>query len=222
MGQIKVLIGHGHPIVSKGLSRLLADEEDIEVVAATIDGKEAVRMARELKPDVAVIDIAMNGLNGIEAAKQIKKDSPSTAILMLSQYKYGTNVLPSLRAGALGYMLETCPLNELISAIHSVHSGDEVFAPKAAADILHRLAEQQDDMIKVSEDLHPRELEILRLITQGMSNKDIASNLNLSERTVTTHLANTFRKLGVSSRTQAVVLAFKKGWISFGDLSETN
>lgn len=219
MGQIEVLVGHRHPVFGEGLSRLLADEEDIEVVATAIDGEQAVTMAKELRPDVAIIDMAMPKLNGIEVAKQIKTSCPSTAILMLSEYKYGTNVIPSLRAGALGYLLESCPLSELVSAIHSVHRGEEVFAPKAAADILHRLATRRDDEIKVSNDLRPRELQILELVTTGMSNRRVADELTISERTVSTHLANIFKKLGVSSRTEAVMSALKKGLITFDDLS---
>ena len=218
MDKIRVLVGHGHPVFSEGLSRLLRDEKDIEVVATAMDGEEAVRMTKELKPDVALIDIAMPKLNGIEVAKQIKTYCPTTAILMLSKYEYGANMLPSLRAGALGYLLETCPLSELVSAIHSVHAGEEVFAPKAAADVLHRLAAQRGENVH-PEDLHPRELEVLRLVTKGMSNKDIGRELTISERTVSTHLANIFRKLEVGSRTGAAACALKKGWIAFDDLA---
>ena len=218
MGKIKVLIGHAHPVISEGLSRILAEEEDIEVVATTTDGEEAAIMAKELRPDVAVIDIVMPKLNGIQVAKQIKTDSPTTAILMLSEYRYGTNVLPSLRAGALGYMLENCPLSELISAIHLVHAGERVFAPKAAADILYRLSTRYDTEGRLPDILHDRELEILKLVTKGLHNKDIANELGISERTVQTHLINIFRKLGVSSRTEAVVDVLRKGWISLDEM----
>lgn len=218
MGQIKVLVGHRNPVFSEGLSRLLADEEDIEVVAIATNGEETVRKAKEVRPDVVIIDIDMTKLNGIEAAKQIKKHCPATAILMLSEYHYGTNVLPSLRAGALGYLLESCPLGDLISAIHSVHAGEEVFAPKAAADVLHRLAARQDEESEIFEGLHSRELEILKLVCKGMPNRDIANELTLSERTVSTHLVNIFRKLRVSSRTEAVVQALKKGLVNLNDL----
>ena len=219
MKQIRILIGHGHPVFGEGLSRLLADETDIQVVATATDGEKVVMMAKELKPDVAIIDIAIPKLNGIEAARQIKSCSPATAILMLSEYHYGTNVLPALRAGALGYMLESCPLSELISAIHSVHVGDEVFAPKPAADILHHLATRSDVQIKLDEDLHTRELEILKLVSKGMPNKSIADELGLSERTVAAHLVNIFRKLGVSTRTEAVMHVLKKGLITLEDIA---
>lgn len=219
MGQIRVLVGHRHPVFGEGLSRLLADEEDIEVVATATDGEEVTKKAKELRPDVVIIDIDMTKLNGIEAAKQIKKDCPATAILILSEYHFGTNVLPSLRAGALGYLLEGCPLSDLISAIHSVHAGEEVFTPKAAADVLHRLAARQGEEFEIFESLHSRELEILKLVCKGMHNRDIANDLTISERTVSTHLVNIFRKLDVSSRTEAVVQAFKKGLITLNDMS---
>lgn len=218
MGQIKVLIGHGNPVFCEGLGRLLADEEDIDVLATAKDGEETVRKAKELRPDVVIIDIDMPKISGIEAVKQIKIVSPATAILMLSEYHYGTKMLPSLRAGALGYLLETSPLNELISAIHSVHQGEEVFAPKAAADILRRLVTRHNNTI-VSEDLRSREIEVLKLVAKGVPNRIIAEELTISERTVSTHLANIFRKLGVSSRTEAAVCALRKGLLNLDDLA---
>ena len=126
-------------------------------------------------------------------------------------------MVPSLRAGALGYLLETCSLDELVSAIHSVYDGEEVFTPKAAADALHHLVDKYDE-IGYPGDLHPRELEVLKLVSNGLSNRHIANELNISERTVSTHLANIFSKLGVSSRTGAAACALKKGLITFDDL----
>lgn len=217
--KIKLLVADKHPVFNEGLSRLLADEDDLEVIATATDGDEAVRMAKELIPDVAIIGVDLPKLDGIQAAKQIKAACSSTAILMFSEYDYGAYVLPSLRAGALGYLVKTSLLSELISAIHAVHAGEEVVSPKAAANILHRLASHHGEETRGSEELHAREVEILKLVAKGMCNKDIASELVISDRTVQTHLANIFRKLGASSRIQAALYGLKRGWLTFDDLA---
>ncbi len=219
MSKIKVIIAHGRPVYCQGLSRLLEDEADIEVIAEATEGKEAARLIKELKPDVAIIDVDIPGLNGIEVAKEAKAASPETALLMLSQYSYGLNLLPCVRAGALGYLLETSPLRELINAIRSVHAGEEVFEIKAAADIVHQLAARTKVEIGLYENLRPRELDVLKLTARGMRNRDIAAELGISERTVHTHMVKIFKKLGVASRTEAVVHALKKGLVVLEDLS---
>ena len=131
MDKIKVMVADDHPAFREGLCRLLKDETDLEVVALPEDGEEAVESARKLQPDVAIIDISMPKLNGIEAAKQIRVAAPTTAILMVSAYSYPSYVLAALRAGAAGYLLKNAPLNELISAVRLVHSGEGVFDLKA-------------------------------------------------------------------------------------------
>jgi len=216
MNKITVMIVDDHPPFSQGLSRLLADEADLEVVANSSDGEEAVRLTTQLHPDVAIIDVAMPKMSGIEVARQIKAICPSTAILMLSAYDYESYLLHSLQAGARGYLLKTSPLRELISAVRLVHSGQVVFTSKAANGFLNRLA--IDNGKERLGGLHNRELQVLRLVAQGKANKEIATELVISDRTVQTHLVAIFRKLGVGSRTEAVARALREGWLTLDDL----
>lgn len=216
MNKITVMIVDDHPPFSQGLSRLLADEADLEVVANSSDGEEAVKLTTQLHPDVAIIDVAMPKMSGIEVARQINAICPSTAILMLSAYDYESYLLHSLQAGARGYLLKTSPLRELISAVRLVHSGQVVFTSKAANGFLNRLA--IDNGKERLGGLHNRELQVLRLVAQGKANKEIARELVISDRTVQTHLVAIFRKLAVGSRTEAVARALREGWLTLDDL----
>lgn len=218
MKKIRALLADDHPAFREGLSRLLYEEGDVEVVAKTADGEEAVKLVKELQPDVALLDVSMPKLNGIEAAKQIKASCPQTAILMVSAYGYESYLLASLQAGAAGYLLKNAPLRELINAVRSVNSGQGVFDLKATGKVLRRLATGNGDNKATLEELHHRELEVLKLVAKGIGNKEIARQLDVSERTVQTHLVNIFKKLGVSSRTEAAIHALKEGWVTLDDL----
>lgn len=215
--RIRILIADDHPAFRDGLCRLLEDESDIQVVGRAADGDEAVRMVKELSPEVAVIDVAMPGTNGIEATKQIRACCPRTRVLIVSAHNIEAYMLAALRAGAAGYLLKTAPLAEIVNAIRLVHSGGGVFDLKAGSRIMSRLVSQRGGG-RTGETLHPRELEVLKLVAKGMSNKEIAKNLVISERTVHTHLINIFRKLDVGSRTEAVLYALKEGWLALEDL----
>lgn len=218
MEKIKLLIADDHPPFREGLSKLLEEEPDMEVVAKPADGDEAVNLAKQLQPDVAILDVAMPKLNGIEAAKQIKAACPNTAILMISAYGYEPYLLASLQAGATGYLLKSSPLRELISAVRSVHSGQAVFDLKAVGKVLDRLAVNQSGEVVSGQRLQSRELQVLRLTAKGISNKEIGKELKISDRTVQTHLIRIFRKLGVSSRTEAVLRALREGWLTLDEL----
>lgn len=218
MSKIRVLVCDDHPAFREGLCRLLGDEEDIEIVAKATDGEETVRLAKELQPNVALIDIAMPKLRGIDAAKQIKETCPDTAILIISAYDYEAYFLACLRAGVAGFLLKDAPLNEIVSAVRMVHSGKTVFGQKAAGDVLSRLATGTNEHGKAAKELHPREIQVLKLAAKGISNREIAKELVISERTVQTHLVNIFRKLGVTSRTEAVLCALKRGWLTIDEL----
>ncbi|MFC1940262.1 response regulator [Chloroflexota bacterium] len=218
MKKIRVLVADDHPTFREGLCHFLDSQEDIEVVAKSADGEEAVEMARELIPDVAVIDIAMPGLNGIEAAMQIKEDCPAVAILMVSAYDYESYLVSSLKAGAAGYMLKNAPVSELISAIRLVCSEEAVFNLKGISKVLdHIIAKGGEGINKVG--LQQREIDIIRQAARGLSNKQIAEQLEISQRTVQTHMSNIFRKLGASSRTDAVLHAVSQGWITADEMS---
>jgi len=216
--KIKILVADDHPAFREGLCRLIEEEEDMEVVATAADGGEAARLAKELLPNVAIIDVAMPVVNVIEAAKQIKAACPATATLMISAYGYESYILASLEAGAAGYLLKSVSLRDLTSAIRSVHAGKGVFDLKAASKILRRLSPEKGNGGGGLGKLHPRELEVLKLVAKGMSNKEIAAELSISERTVQTHLTNIFRKLEVGSRTEAVLHGLKEGWFALDDL----
>ena len=218
MDKIKVMVVDDHPAFRDGLSRLLQEEQDIEVVATPGDGEEAISLADKLKPNVIVMDISMPKMNGIEATKQIKAIEPGIAILIVSAYSYQSYVLAALRAGAAGYLLKNAPLHELIRSIRLVNSGEGVFDMQITGNLLRRLAAEKGEKRKDIEELHPRELQILTYAAKGMGNKEIAGQLDISERTVQTHLVNIFRKLRVSSRTEAVLQGLKQGWLTLDDL----
>jgi len=217
MEKIRLLIADDHPAFREGLSRLLEEEEDLECVATSADGEEAVKMVEELHPDVAIIDVSMPKLDGIKATEKIKAACPDTAVLMVSAFDYPSYVLASLKAGASGYMSKDRPLQELISAIRLVRGGDSILDLKATDTIVQCLIDSERGSKTGFDELQSRELDVIKLTAKGMSNKDIADKLFISERTVQTHLINIFRKLGVNSRTQAVLHALRKGWITLND-----
>jgi RNA polymerase sigma factor (sigma-70 family) len=211
MEKIKVLVADDHPVFQEGLCRFLEKEEDIEIVAKPNDGREAIDLAKELLPDVAIIDVIMPNINGIEAAKQISLACPNTAILMVSAYDCETYVDASLQAGASGYLSKRIPIRELINAIRLVHIGEAVFSLKTIVRTSH-LNSNATVIKKATKHLCPREKEVLKLAAKGLSNKEIAKELGISYYTIQTHMVNIFKKLGVKSRTEAIFYAIKNGW----------
>jgi NarL family two-component system response regulator LiaR len=216
MGKISILIADDHALVREGTRERLEREEDFEVVGEAADGEEAVRLVSQLKPRVAVIDIAMPNLNGIEAAKQIKKNQPGTAVLVLSAYDDDEYIYAVLEAGADGYLLKNVRGHQLVDAIREVCAGEVVLDPRVARKVVQWFSSlsQGHRPEGVAEYLSERELEVLKLAAKGMSNKEIAAELALGVRTVQSHLSHIFDKLGVSSRTEAVLRALKEGWLS--------
>jgi len=219
MDKIRILLAEDHAVVRESIARFLEKEPDFEVVAEAADGEETVRLASELKPDVIVLDVAMPKLNGIEATKQIKATQPSVSILILTAYDYDQYIFALLEAGAAGYLLKDVSGRELINAIRAVHKGDSVLHPTIARKVMQRFR----GTTKVHEPhglelLTGRELAVLKLAAQGKSNKEIAEELVLSVRTVEAHLGSIFNKLGVGSRTEAIIQALKKGWVDLETL----
>jgi len=221
MDKVKILLVEDHVIVRESIRQALDRDTYIEVVGEAGDGEEAVRMANELKPDVIIMDISMPRLNGIEATKKIKAQQPSAVILALTAYDYEQYVFPLLEAGAAGYLLKDVSSNQLINAIFAVHRGDAVLHPAITSKVLERFKSgtSDRDSKKLGDILSERESDVLKLAAKGMSNKDIAEELHLSIRTVESHLGYIFNKLGVGSRTEAVIQAMKRGWFSLGELS---
>jgi two-component system, NarL family, response regulator LiaR len=220
MSAIRVLIADDHALVREGTRRMLEQEGDMEVVGEAGDGEETVKLACELKPDVAIVDIAMPKLDGIEATKQIKERCPSVTILILSAYDDDQFIFSLLEAGAAGYLLKSVRSRELVDAVRAVHAGESVLHPSIAKKVLNRFVSTggKPQAAKPAEVLSDREKEILRLATKGLSNADIAKELYLSVRTVQGHLGHIFNKLQVGSRTEAVVRALKEGWVTLDDI----
>jgi NarL family two-component system response regulator LiaR len=214
--KIKIVLADDHALMREGTRELLEREEDLEVVGEAGNGEEAVKLAIELQPDVALIDIAMPKLNGIEATKQIKTDAPSVAVLILTVYDDDEYVFALLEAGAAGYLLKDVRARDLVAAIRSVHGGDSVLHPAVARKVVDRFARRgsKAGLESAVERLSDREMEVLKLAARGLSNKDIAQELVISIRTVQGHLHNIFGKMHVGSRTEAVVQALQKGWFT--------
>ncbi len=216
MDKVKVLIADDHPTFREGLSRLLQEQPDLHVVATAKNGEEAIKLAGELAPDVIVLDVVMNGINGIETARQIKSHMPETSVLMISAYDYQSYATASMQAGASGYILKFAPVEEVVSAIRLVHAGGAVFdrqiLPKVMGDVVDSTAAA--DKKTENKGLKKREKDILHLAAKGMSNRAIAERLGISERTVQSHMVKIFRRLGVNSRIGAVLRALEEGWIT--------
>jgi len=208
------LIADDHPLVREALHQALDGERDMEVVAEASDGEEAVKLASELKPDVVVMDIIMPKLNGIEATGKIKEIAPDTAILILTAYDDDEYVLGLLDAGAAGYLLKSARGRDLVGAIRAIRSGESVLHPKIIAKLLKRAIIAPDGEHKASDLLSGRESEVLRLVALGMSNREIAERLFLSQRTIKAHLTNIFNKLNVASRSEAIVKGLQWGLVT--------
>jgi two-component system, NarL family, response regulator LiaR len=216
MKQIRILIADDHAFVREGTRRILEQESDITVVGEANDGEEAVRLSAEVKPDVILMDISMPRMDGIEATRKIKQFNPATVILILTAYDDDQFIFSLLDAGAAGYLLKSVHSHELVNAIRAVYSGESVLHPSVARKVLNRFSKAPSGAASkaVNEELSDREMEVLRLVTKGLSNKEIADNLCLSIRTVQGHLGNIFNKLMVGSRTEAVIRALKEGWVT--------
>ena len=216
---ISVLLADDHALVREGTRRLLEAEPDIRVVAEAGTGQAAVQEADRTTPDVAIVDVAMPGMSGIEATRRIKASHPAIAVLALTAYDDEQYVLALLDAGAAGFMLKDADSRELVEAVRAVARGEAVLQPHVAARAVRRAISRQvkGAAAALPPPLSDREMDVLREAAHGLPNKDIARRLNLSVRTIHTHLGNIFAKLNVGSRTEAVLLALRRGWISLED-----
>jgi two-component system, NarL family, response regulator NreC len=209
---IRVLLADDHGVVRKGLRFLLAQEPDIEVVGEAEDGREAVRTAAAITPDVVIMDIAMPLLNGIDAAAQICKSDPRTGVVILSMYSDEEFIIRALTAGAKGYLLKDSAEPDVVRAVRSVAAGKTFFSPSIAhmliEDYMRRL--QQEGLQDSYDLLTDREKEILQLLAQGKSNKEVAALLNLSTHTVETHRTNFMQKLDLHNTAEIVIYAMRK------------
>ena len=212
----KILIADDHHMVRQGIRQLLEREADFDVVGETDNGLEAIKLARELVPHVIVMEARLPGLSAIETTKRIKAELPNIAVLILTTLDDQDYIVGLLGAGATGYMLKSAKGEELVQAIRFVKSGEFVSHPLIAQKIFRRMR-RQPVALDFGEHLTAREVEVLRLAAKGRSNRDIADQLGVGVRTVKGHLMNIFDKMHVSSRTEAVMEALKRGWISLED-----
>lgn len=214
--KISVLLADDHAVVREGTREILEHQPDIKVVGEAGSGEEAVRLAKQLRPQVILMDISMPGMSGIEATRQVKESLPSTAVLVLSAYDDDAYVFAILEAGAAGYLLKNAHGSELVDAVRAVQAGESVLTPAIATKVLQRFSRQRGAAPNqpAVEQLSDRELEVLKLASAGLTNREIAHKLVLSPRTVQAHLSNIFSKLQVGSRTEAVIAAMRLGWLT--------
>jgi len=209
---ITLLLVDDHPVVRKGTRELLETEPDLRVVGEASSGEEAILRARALNPHVILMDVSMPGMNGIDATRAIKAEQPGVGVLVLTSYDDDAYVFALLEAGAAGYLLKNASEDDLLGAVRAVAAGESALHPSVARKVLERFSAHTTPT-PPEDDLSPRELEVLRVAATGRTNKEIARDLEISPRTVQVHLANIFSKLGVGSRTEAVLHGIRRGWI---------
>jgi NarL family two-component system response regulator LiaR len=210
MERVSVLIVDDHAVVRRGLRAFLESEEDIEVVGEATDGAEAVEKVQALLPDVVLMDLVMPGMGGITAIREIGEISPSSRVLVLTSFSEDEQVFPSIKAGAMGYLLKDVLAEELGSAIRSVARGVFLLDPQIASKVLKEFSGVHQETPSLAR-LTPREVEVLTLIARGRSNKEIAADLHISVKTVKTHVSNILGKLHMMDRTQAAIYAVRQG-----------
>lgn len=214
---IRLLIADDHTIVRKGIKVLVATEQDMQVIGEAENGVEAVEKAGSLKPDVVLMDLVMPEMDGIEATRRITADHPGIKILVLTSFAADDKVFPAVKAGALGYLLKDSSPEQLLEAIRQVHRGEPSLEASIARKVLQELSHPAKGA-PTTDPLTEREMDVLKLIAQGLSNKEIASRLFVAEWTVRTHVSNILGKLHLASRTQAALYALRSGLASLEDV----
>jgi DNA-binding NarL/FixJ family response regulator len=204
---IRVLLADDHTIVRKGVAQILSEQPDIRVIAQAADGNSAVESYRRERPDVALLDLRMPGLEGVEVVAAVRREFPEAVLVMLTTYDTDDDIDRALKAGAKGYLLKDVAPADLVACVRTVHQGGTWISQVIASRLVARMTQVQ---------LTPREIAVLRQVASGGSNKEIADALNISEATVKIHLTHLFEKLGATSRTDAVAKAVERGLIRFG------
>jgi DNA-binding NarL/FixJ family response regulator len=202
--KIRILCVDDHPLVRDGISFAIQFQADMELVGEATNGEEAVAEFRRLRPDITLMDLQMPGLNGIEALETIRREFPKARVIVLTTYSGDVQAWRAFRAGAVGYLLKSMLRTELVTSIRDVHMGRKRIPPEIAASLAHHF---------VQDDLSAREIEVLRFVAAGHSNKIVADDLSISEDTLKGHMKNIIAKLGASDRTHAVLIAIKRGFL---------
>jgi len=213
---IRILMADDHPVVRRGLRTLISSEPGMELVDEAVDGVEAVEKVQLHQPDVILLDLMMPRMGGLEAIGEIKKDNPDARILILTSFAEDDKVFPAIKAGALGYLLKDSSPDELLEAIRDVYRGESSLHPTIARKLINEL-NQPPDLPPTTDPLTEREVDILRLVAQGLTNHEIAERLVLSEWTVRTHVRNILDKLHLANRTQAALYALREGLADLND-----
>jgi len=209
--RISVLIVDDHSVVRQGVRAFLEAQPDLSIVGEAESGEQGVLLAKEVIPDVVLMDLALPGIDGIEATRQIKRVSPRTQVIVLTSYYEDEHVFPALRAGAISYTLKDIRPQELVEIVRKAAAGESVLHPRVAARLIHEVRQAKRAVPPAFAELTERELEVLRLIAEGQSNAAIAEGLVLSEKTVKGHVSNILGKLHMEDRTQAAVFAWQEG-----------
>ena len=211
--RIRVVLADDHAVVRKGIREFLEEDAAIRVVAEARDGEEAITLVEREQPDVAVFDIQMPRVNGLDATRRVKAKFPNTRVLILTAYDDDPYVFVALQAGASGYLLKTSSSDELVRAVHAVADGESALSPSVAKKLVQHATGSAPEPSTI-EPLSDRELEVLRMAAKGMSNKQIGAALAISDRTVQGHLTSIYAKLRVQTRTEAVLFALREKWVS--------
>jgi DNA-binding NarL/FixJ family response regulator len=219
---VKLLIVDDHPVVRDGLRGVFAGDPGFDVVGEASDGREAVTAVARLDVDVVLMDLRMPGMGGVAAITELAVTAPSVRVLVLTTFDTDSDVLPAIEAGATGYLLKDAPRDELIRAVRAAARGDSVLSPAVARRLMDRVgpAAPAPPPAPKPDALSPRELEVLTLVAQGVTNRDAAKRLFLSEATVKTHLLHIYAKLGVNDRAAAVAAGYELGLLTPGRQSE--
>ncbi len=211
MKRVRILIADDHPVVRTGLEGMLAGQPEFEVVGEATNGQQAVALVDKLRPDVVLMDLRMPEVDGVAATSEIKRLQPAVQVLVLTTFDSDADILRAIEAGATGYLLKDAPREDLFRAIHAAAQGESFLAPAVAARLVGRMRAPAEEALSA------REIQVLTMISQGASNKEVGRQLHISEATVKTHLLHIFEKLGVSDRTQAVTVALQRGIVRLKD-----